>query len=110
MNQHAKLFIKHVTNLQKYMMASENPSTPLLLQVILSLSTDSMKNSYQHLDGNMGELTDLKNRVLTAAIMCKWFEKIWVMGRDACVFVKMHFFCDTRQIDTIEVIILHKST
>ena len=49
MNQHAKPFTKLVANLPNYMMASEYPFTPLLLQVLLSLSTDIITESYQHL-------------------------------------------------------------
>ena len=36
-NQRAKSFAKLVANLPNYMMASEEPYTPLLLQVLLSL-------------------------------------------------------------------------
>ena len=63
----------------------EDPSTPLLLQLLLSLSTDIIKDSYQHLGGKMGELPDLKKRTVAAAIVWKWGERIWVMGSDACV-------------------------
>ena len=38
-------------------MASEEPSTPLL-QVLLSLSTKIIKESYQNLGGNMGDFPD----------------------------------------------------
>ena len=55
MNQRAKSFAKLVANLPNDMMASEDPSTPLLLQVLLSLSTDIIKDSYQHLGGKMGD-------------------------------------------------------
>ena len=76
MNQQNKLFVKLVTNLPNGMMASEDPSTPLLLQVILSLSTSIIKDSYQNLGGKMGEFTDLKKRTLAAAIVRKWGEII----------------------------------
>ena len=56
-------------------MASEDPSTPLL-QVLLSLSTDTIKDSYPHLGGKMGELPDLKKRTVAAVIAQKWGEKI----------------------------------
>ena len=49
MNQCAKFFAKLVANLPNEMMASEDPSTPLLLQVLLSLSTDIINDYYQHL-------------------------------------------------------------
>ena len=62
-----------------------DPSTYLLLQVLLSLSTETIKESYQHIGRNMGELPDLKIRTVTAAIVQKWGERIWVMGSDACV-------------------------
>ena len=82
MNQRAKLFAKLVANLQNNMMASEYPSTPLLLQVLLSLSTDIIKDSYQHLGGKINELPDLKKQTVAASIIRKWGERIWVMGRD----------------------------
>ena len=85
MNQRTKLFAKLVANLPNDMMASEDPSIPLLLQVLLSLSTDIIKDSYQHIGGNMGELPDLKKRTVAALIVRKWGERIWLMGRDACV-------------------------
>ena len=83
MKQRVKSFVKLVANLPNYMMASEDPSTPLLLQVLLALSTNIIKDSYRHLGGKMGELPDLKKR--TVAIVHKWDERIWVMGSDACV-------------------------
>ena len=53
MNQRATSFAKLVANLPNDMMASEDPSTPLL-QVLLSLSTEIIKDSYHHIGGNMG--------------------------------------------------------
>ena len=53
MNQCVTSSARLVANLPNYMMASEYPSTPLL-QFLLSLSTDIIKDSYQHLGGNMG--------------------------------------------------------
>ena len=85
MNQRAKSFMKLVANLPYDMMASEDPSTPLLLQVLLSLSTGIIKDSYQHLGGKMGELPDPKKLTSVAVIVRKWGERIWVMGSDACV-------------------------
>ena len=64
------------------MMASEDPSTPLL-QVLLSLSTDIIKDSYQHLGGKMGELPDLKKQMVAEVIVRKWGERICVMRTDA---------------------------
>ena len=58
MNQCAKSFAKLDANLPNDMMASEDPSTPLLLQVLLSLSTDIINDYYQHLGRKMGELPD----------------------------------------------------
>ena len=43
MNQRDKAFAKLFTNLPSDIMASEDPSTPLLLQVLLSLSTNIIK-------------------------------------------------------------------
>ena len=68
-------------------MASEENSTPLI-QIILSLSTEIIKDSYQNLGGMMGELTNLKKRTVAAAIVRKWGEKICVMESDACVSQK----------------------
>ena len=88
MNNHAESFTKLFTNLPNYMMASEDPSTPILLQVLLSLSTDITKDSYKHIGGNMGELPYLKNRTAAAAIVRKWGKRIWVMGRYAYISLK----------------------
>ena len=76
MNQHTKLSAKPVANLTNDMMASEDPSTPFLLQVLLSLSADIIKESYQHLGGRMCELPDLKKQMVVAAIVRKWGERI----------------------------------
>ena len=76
MNQPAKSFAKLVANLPNYMIASEDPSTPLLLQFLLSFSTDSSKDSYQNLGGKMGEFPNLKKRTVVMAIVQKWGEKI----------------------------------
>ena len=45
MNQRAKSFSKLVANLPNDMMASEEPSTPLLIQLLLSMSTYIIKDS-----------------------------------------------------------------
>ena len=66
------------------MMASEDNSAPLL-QVLISISTDIIKDSYQRIGGKMGELLDPKKRTVAAAIVWKWGERICVMGSDACV-------------------------
>ena len=84
MNLRATSFVKLVANLPNDMMDSEDLSTPLL-QVLLSLSTDIIKDSYQHLGGKMGELNDQKKQTVATAIMRKRGERIWVMGSDACV-------------------------
>ena len=84
MNMRATSVTKLVANLPNDMMASEDPSTPLL-HVLLSLSTGIINDSYQHLGRKMGELTDLKKRTVTSAIVRKWGERICVMGSDACV-------------------------
>ena len=76
MNRCAKSFEKLVTNLPNNMMASEDPSIPLLLQVLLSPSTDIIKDSYQHLGGKMGELLDLNKQTVAAAIVQKWGDRI----------------------------------
>ena len=88
MNQRAKSFAKIVANFPNDMVDYEDPSTPLLLQILLSLSTDIIKDFYQHLGGKMGDFPDLKKRTAAAAIVRKWGERIWVMGRDACVSLK----------------------
>ena len=68
MNQHATSFAKLVANLPNDMMASEEKYIPLL-QVLLSLSTNIIKDSYQNLGGNMGKFPDLKKRMMAAAIV-----------------------------------------
>ena len=83
-NQRATSFAKLVANLPNDMMASEDNSTTLL-RVLLSLSTDIIKDSYQNLGGKMGEFPDLKKRRVAAAIVRKWGERICVMESDACV-------------------------
>ena len=75
-------FAKLVTNLPNDIMASEYPSSPIFVQFLLSLATDIIKDSYQHIGGKMGELPDLKKRTVAAAIVRKWGDSIWVMGRD----------------------------
>ena len=83
-NQRAASFAKLVANLPNAMMASEDNSTPLL-QVLISLSTNIIKDSYQNLGRKMGELPDMKKQTVAAAIVRKWGERICVMGSDACV-------------------------
>ena len=84
MNLRATSFTKLVTNFPNYIMASEYPSTPLL-QVLLSLSTNIIKDSYQHPGGKMGELPDLKKRTMAEAIVQKGGERICVMKSDASI-------------------------
>ena len=76
MNQRAKSFVKLVAKLPHYMMDYEDPSTPLLVQVLLSLSTEITKGSYQHLGKRMGELHDLKIWTVAVAIVQKWGDRI----------------------------------
>ena len=83
-NLRATSFAKLLANLPNYIMDSEDPFTSLL-QVLLSLSTDIIKDSYQHLGRKMGELPDLKKRTVAEAIMRMWGEMISVMGSDASV-------------------------
>ena len=83
-NQRATLFAKLVANLPNEIMVSEDSSTPLL-QVLLSLSTDIIKDPCQHIGGNMSELPDLKKWTVPTAFVTKWGESICVMGSDACV-------------------------
>ena len=82
MNQRAKSFAKLFANIPNEMMASEETSTPILLQFLLSLSTEIIKNSYHNLGVKMSELPDLKKWAVAAEIVRKWGERIWVMGRD----------------------------
>ena len=79
MNQRAKLFARLVANLSNDMMDFEDPSTPLLLQVLLSLLANIIKDSYQNIGGKMGELPYLKKRSVASAIVRKWGERICVM-------------------------------
>ena len=83
-NQCATVFAKLVANFPNDIMDSEDNSTPLL-QVIISLSTNTIKDSYHNLGGKMGDLTDPKKRTVEAAIVRKWGERIYVIGSDACV-------------------------
>ena len=85
MNQSAKSFAKLVDNLPNNMMASEDPYTHLLLQVLLYLSTNIIKDSCQNLGGKMGEFPDLKKWTVASTIVQKWGVRIWVMVSDACV-------------------------
>ena len=78
MNLRATSFTKLVANLPNEKMDSEDPSTPVL-QVLLSVSTEIIKESYQHLGGKMGELLDPKKSTVAAEIMRKWGERICVM-------------------------------
>ena len=84
MNLRAMSFTKLVSNLPNEIMAYEDPSTPLL-QVLLSLSTDIIKDSYQNLGGKMSELPDLEKRTVAEAIVRKGGERICVMRSDASV-------------------------
>ena len=70
------------------MIASEDPSTPLL-QVLLSISTGIIKDSYHHLGWNMGQLPDKKKRTAAAEIVQKWGESIWIIVVDVLNIVKM---------------------
>ena len=70
-NLRATSFAKLLSNLPNDIMASEDPSTPLR-QVLLSLSTDIIKNSYQHLGRKMDEFPDFKKRTVAEAIVRKW--------------------------------------
>ena len=74
MNLRATLFAKLVANLPNDRMVSDDPSTPLL-QVLLSLSTEIIKDSYKHLGGKMGEFPDLNKRTVAEAIVRKWGER-----------------------------------
>ena len=87
MNQHGKLFAKickATAKLPNGTMAYPDPSYPLL-KVTPTLSAETTKYSYQHLAGKMGQLPDMKKRMILAAIVRKWVERIWVMGSDVCI-------------------------
>ena len=62
--------VKLVSNLPNEMMDSGDKSTPLL-QMIISLSTEIIKDSYQNLGGKIGELPDIKEQTVAAAIVRK---------------------------------------
>ena len=64
------------------------PSIPLLLQVLLSLSTDIIKDSYQYPGGNMDKLPDLKKRTVATVIVQNWGEMIRILESDAYVSQK----------------------
>ena len=84
MNQRGKLFAElceATAKLPNDIMASKDPST-LLLQVLIYLSTNIIKYSYNILGGNMGQLSDQNKRTIAAAIVRKWGERIWLMVGD----------------------------
>ena len=58
-------------------MDSDDPFTPLI-QFLLSLSTNIIKEYYQHIGGKMGEFHDQKKKTIMVAIVWKWGERIWV--------------------------------
>ena len=89
-NQRAKSFANFFTNLPNYIMASEDPYTPLF-QILLSLSTKLIKDSYHNLGGNMRELSDQKKRTVAAEIVRKLGERIWVIVSNVCVSLKYIF-------------------
>ena len=77
MNQHGKSFAKIFEGTAKIlndMVASEDPSTPFL-QILLSLSTNIIKDSYQHIGGKMGHCPDQNKLTVVAAIVQKWGER-----------------------------------
>ena len=76
MNQRIKSSVKLVANLPNDIMAYEEPSNPLLLQILVSLSTDSIKDSYQHPGGKIVKLSDLKKRMVETEIVRNWGESI----------------------------------
>ena len=84
MNLRATSFTKLVANLPNDIMASEYSSTPLL-QVLLYILTEIIKESYKHLGRNMGEFPDLKNQMMAEVIVRKRDGRICVMGSDVSV-------------------------
>ena len=70
-NHCTKLFSKLFANLPNYMIAFEDPSTPLLLQFIISLSTNIIKDPYHHISGKMDGLPNLKKYTVAAEILQK---------------------------------------
>ena len=69
MNQRAKSFAKIVANFPNDKMAFEDPYNPLLLQFLLYLSTNIIKDTYHHFGGNIPDLPDLNKRKVAAAIV-----------------------------------------
>ena len=67
------------------MNTSEDPSNPLL-QVLLSLSTDTIKGVFNHFGGNISELSDQNKYTVMAEIVRKWRQII--LGRGARVLWK----------------------
>ena len=62
--------VEETTNLKNDMMDSEYPSTPFY-QLLLSLSTNVIKDSYFHIGGNMDQLPDHKKWTVAAVIVQK---------------------------------------
>ena len=61
---------------------SEDPIEPLL-QVLLSLSTNTINDSFYHLDRKIGELSNQNKWMVAAYIVWKWG---WgIVGSSACV-------------------------
>ena len=65
------------------MNTSEEPINPLI-QVLLSLSTESNRDAFYHLGGNIGDLSDQNKWTVVLEIVWKWGQRILVSR--ACVF------------------------
>ena len=63
------------SNLTSETKTSEDPMYTLI-QVILSLSTDTIKDNFYHLGGKIGEFSDQNKRMTTAEIVWKWGRSI----------------------------------
>ena len=57
------------------MKTSEDPINTLL-QVLLSLSTDTIKDDFYHLDGKIGDLSYQDKHTVAANIVRKWGQSI----------------------------------
>ena len=69
-------------NLPRGKNTSEDPRKPIF-QVLLNLYTDTIKDDFYHIGGNISELSDQKKQTVAAEIVWKW--RWIIVGSDACI-------------------------
>ena len=83
--KHGSSFVKLLeatAKLHRDMKTSEDPADQLL-QVLLSLYTETIKDAFYNLSGKIGGLSDQKKRTVASDIVRKWGQSI--LGSRACV-------------------------